>query len=220
MNQRLLMGTLAAAALFLAPAWAEENSAEYELVVTITWSAETAPHEYPANAHMSGLIGATHNSRYVLFRDGRIASSGLELVAENGRPKILKAEFEEALRRKRLGTVIEGPNLPEVPGTIRTTFRTTADHPFVSFITMLAPSPDWFTGVADVDLRRDGEWIESVELPLWVWDSGTDNGATFTAANDDTQPRQSVRLLASRHFLGAGGLVPVGTAILRRTKPN
>ena len=64
------------------------------------WSRTTAPYEFPDRPHMSALIGATHNARYVLFRDGDTASSGLELVAENGRPRTLQAEFDEALGSK------------------------------------------------------------------------------------------------------------------------
>lgn len=211
---------LLAAGLGLAvlPAAAEET-AVFELEAEITWSAETAPFEFPADPHLSGLIGATHNSRYVLFRDGDTASSGLELVAENGRVKTLKAEFAEAQRRRRIGEVIEGPELKTAPGKIVARFEASAAHPLLSFVTMIAPSPDWFTGVAGVPLQREGAWIESLELPLWAWDSGTDGGATYAAPDLDQQPQQSVRLLAGPHFLRAGGLVPMGVVRIRRVQP-
>ncbi len=201
------------------PAAAQVEVARFELAVEITWSAGTAPLDFPGSAHLSGLIGATHNARYVLFRDGHTASSGLELVAENGRAALLKAEFAEALRRGRLGEVIEGPALARVPGRIGTRFEATKDHPMLSFVTMLAPSPDWFTGAADIALLVDGNWIDQVEIVLWAWDSGTDSGATYSAPNHDTQPRQSVRLLSSRHFLSETGLVAVGKATVRRILP-
>ena len=198
---------------------AAEEMATFELVIDITWSAETAPLEFPEQPHMSGLIGATHNSRYVLFRDGHTASSGLELVAENGRVKTLRAEFAEALRRGRLGTMIDGPNLEQAPGRISTTFTATKTHPLLSFVTMIAPSPDWFTGSADIALTAEDTWIEEAEIVLWAWDSGTDGGQTYEAPDDDMQPRQSIRLLASPHFLRTRGLVAVGTATLRRLQP-
>ena len=196
-----------------------DETAHFEIVLEITWSRETTPFDHPDNPHLSPLVGATHNSRYVLFRDGHTASSGLELVAENGRPNTLRAEFDEAIRRNRVGTVVAGPSLAHAPGTITAEFQTTRDHPRLSFVTMLAPSPDWFTGAADVDLVADGKWIDRVSLPLWVWDAGTDSGATYTAPNADLQPRQSVRLLASPHFLTANGLIGVGMATIRRVTP-
>ena len=83
---------------------------------------------------------------------------------------------------------------------------------------MLAPSPDWFTGVADFDLMTDSRWIDEVTLPLWAWDSGTDGGTTYAAPDHDLQPQQSVRLVATPHFLTPNGLIPVGTATIRRSQ--
>ena len=191
----------------------------FELTVEITWSAETAPFEFPDAGHMSGLFGATHNRRYVLFRDGHTASSGLELVAENGRFSMLRVEFAEAKRRRRIGSEIEGPPLAEVPGKVSVTFAATTAHPLLSFVTMIAPSPDWFTGAADIPLVKNGQWIDEATTPLWAWDSGTDSGDTYSAENMDTQPQQSVRLLATLHFLARDGLIAVGSATVRRTSP-
>ena len=198
---------------------AADATARFELSLDITWSRETAPYDFPDVGHMSGLIGATHNNRYILFRDGDTASSGLELVAENGRVRTLRAEFAEAERRKRLGTRIDGPELPKVPGRIMTAFETTQAHPLLSFVTMIAPSPDWFTGAADIALIKDGEWIAELKLPLWAWDAGTDSGTTYASKDAETQPQQSIRLLSGPHFLNNTGLVPVGTVTIRRLNP-
>lgn len=199
---------------------ADEPSATFELVVDIHWNSGTTPVEFPENAHMSGMIGVTHNARYVLFDDGRTASSGLELLAENGRATILLSEFAEAQRRERIGTQIKGDGLASVPGTIRTTFEATIDHPLLSFVTMLAPSPDWFTGAADMPLMVNDAWIDSAERVLWVWDSGTDSGTTYLSPNVDTQPRESIRLLSTPHFLTPTQLVAIGTARIQRIQKN
>lgn len=97
---------------------ADDAAAHFEIVADITWSSDTAPFEFPGSAHLSGLVGATHNTKYVLFRDGQTASSGLELIAENGRAKTLRSEFAEVMRRGRLGTIVDGPELSSVPGQI------------------------------------------------------------------------------------------------------
>jgi len=204
-----------ALALGAGPALAQDQTVTYEATVDITWSAETAPFEFPDGAHLSGIVGATHNERYVLFRDGDTSSSGLELVAENGRPRTLEAEFAEGIRRGQIAEIVYGPGFKEVPAAKEISFSMTPEHPLFSFITMIAPSPDWFTGVADVALYRDGAWIDEIALPLWAWDSGTDFGSTYTSPNDDAQPQQSVRLLATPHVLTGAGLIPVGTITLR-----
>ena len=217
----MAVGGLLALSLCLAlvpsrDALAQDERATFELTVEITWSAEAAPLDFPATAHMSRLIGVMHNSRYVLFRDGDTASSGLELLAENGRATILEAEFAEAMRRGRLGSRFEEPGLPRVPASFATTIETTKDHPLLSFVTMIAPSPDWFAGAADIALMSGGDWVEELEVPIWAWDAGTDSGQTYEAANADRQPRESIRLLATPHFLARDGLVPMGRAVLRR----
>ena len=198
-----------------APATAEE--VRYKLELDISWSKATHPHDWPeGGGHMSGLVGATHNSRYVMFADGRTASSGLKLVAENGRAGIMKAEFTEAMRRERIGKVLQADGLKKVPGTIKLEFTATESHPLLSFVTMLAPSPDWFTGASSVPLRNGDEWVKRLRLPLWVWDAGTDSGSSYLSANTATQPAQSIRLLATPHVLSGRGLAKVGSALLTR----
>jgi len=214
----LLIVVIVLPALLATPTAAQNQPARFELRVEITWSAETAPYEFPNDAHLSPLIGVTHNSRYVLFRDGYTATAGLELVAENGRTSVLKAELAEAMRRGRVGAVVDGPKLDDVPGVMVVEFEATPEHPALSFVTMIAPSPDWFTGAVDVALISEGEWIEELEVPLWAWDCGTDGGDTYAARNDDVQPRQSVRLLSGPHFLTPDGLVAVGKARIRRVQ--
>ena len=207
---RFGIATFILAVLFMAAlapvngTFAADKTAKFELTLDVTWSAAVSPFEFPSSAHLSGVIGATHNARYVLFRDGETASSGLELVAENGRVAILRAELAEAKRRRRVGSEIDGDDVKTVPGKISTQFETTTAHPLASFVTMVAPSPDWFTGAADVNLMAGDDWIDEIEVPLWAWDAGTDSGATFIARDDDSQPQESIRLVTNTTFPAQG----------------
>lgn len=72
---------------------------------------------------------------------------------------------------------------------------------------MLTPSPDWFTKVSAVTLYSDGEWTDEINLPLCVWDAGTDSGVNFKSTNEDMYPRTSTRLLFTYHFLNEQGLI-------------
>jgi hypothetical protein len=195
-----------------------QEAARYQLELKVVWSSETHPYEFPLGAHFSDLIGVSHDSRYVLFADGRTASSGLELLAENGRATILQAEMAEAARRDRVGAVFTGEGLRTVPGVMTAEFDVDAGHSLISLATMIAPSPDWFTGVSGINLAKGGAWIDRLELSLWAWDAGTDSGSTYAAPDMDTQPRESVRLLATPHLLGGDGLRTVGTVIFTRMR--
>ena len=59
---------------------------------------------------------------------------------------------------------------------------------------MIAPSPDWFVGVSGRSLQDEsGEWLEELEVTLYPYDAGTDDGATYTSANADSSPQQPIR---------------------------
>ncbi|MGH1482249.1 MAG: spondin domain-containing protein [Geminicoccales bacterium] len=210
-------GILSLFALILPIASAQgQETANYRLSIMATWSPETHPFDFPPGPTFSHLIGATHNDGYTLFKDGDTGSSGLELIAERGRVSIFRIELEEANDRELIGSTFEGNEIEELPGETTLRFSATAAFPLVSFATMIAPSPDWITGVSAVLLRDGDRWIDRLELPLWAWDAGTDSGDTYLAPNQDTQPQQSVRLVATPHFLTDRGLLKVGDVVIER----
>ena len=195
-----------------------QETAEYRARINVTWSAETHPLDFPLRPTFSHLIGATHRDRYAMFRDGETGSSGLELIAERGRTSLFRLELEEADDRKHIGAIFEGGEIEEIPGENTLSFSATADFPLVSFVTMIAPSPDWITGISSVPLRDGDRWADRLELPLWAWDAGTDSGETYLSDNQDTQPQQSVRLVTTPHFLTGKGLLKVGDVVIERVR--
>ncbi len=183
----------------------------YRVTFESTWSAATHPTGFPTNAHFSALVGTSHSAAVVFWSPGDLASPGIEAMAERGQNSLLVQEFTAAMAAARPGSV--GPALPVSPGTVSTEITVTDAHPLVTLVTMLAPSPDWFVGVHGLDLRVDGAWPGSVTVPLAVYDSGTDSGASYTAPDIDTQPREPIALLASAPF-AAGA--PVGSFTFTR----
>lgn len=214
MYKLLTAATLAC--LAAASAQAGESGPRYEILFNSVWTAANHPLDYPDNAHHSGLIGATHADSYAIFLDGGIATEGLEALAERGSHKPLDAEIRKAIGKGEAGALFESAAQLVLPGTLKAEFTADERHPLVSAVAMIAPSPDWFTGISNVALMQDGKWANEVMVTLWAWDAGTDSGATYKAADADTRPRQSVRLNAGAHFRMAGEVKPVGTAIIRR----
>lgn len=209
--------TLAAAlaALFAGAAQAADI-AQYQVRFDATWTASSHPLDYPSSAHFSGLIGATHNDAYTIFADGGTATAGLEGLSERGAHSPLDAEIRAALTRGIAGMLFESSPLFSFPGSLQANFIADAAHPYVSVVAMVAPSPDWFTGVSKVPLHKDGHWVRQAKLTLFVYDAGTDYGTTYKAPDDDAMPRQSIRLAATPHFLDGDGLKPVGTVTFTR----
>ena len=81
---------------------------------------------------------------------------------------------------------------------------------------MIAPSPDWFAGAANVELMQGGEWVAEKEVVLQAFDSGGDTGTTYTASDADTQPKQPTRLNDAAPFVRDGQHIPVGKLTFRR----
>ena len=188
----------------------------YRVTVEGAWTATSHPHEYPADAHFSWLIGATHDEGYRLFETGSFATPGLEALAEQGELSPYDAEIQAAIDQGNAGTAFQARPVERMPGN--TVFEIAVDErrPLVSLVTMIAPSPDWFTGVADVRLLENGQWIAEKTLALEAWDAGTDSGATFTSPDADTMPRTEVGRTAGLHFAADGKSIPVGAVTFKR----
>ena len=91
----------------------------------------------------------------------------------------------------------------------------TKDFPYVSLITMLAPSPDWFTGIMKVSLcnASSGMWMDSWTInDIQPWDAGADDGATFDAPDNVTMPTgvitQITKVGPPSNFMQIDGPIP------------
>ena len=71
-------------------------------------------------------------------------------------------------------------------------FTTTSSFPLVSVAAMLAPSPDWFTGVAHINLLENNKFVATKVAYLYAYDAGTDSGLGYTSANIDTVPAANI----------------------------
>lgn len=61
------------------------------------WSRHTHPREFPpesARAHFGEVIGASHTAQYRVWQEGRIASSGMRRLADDGSPTALEKELK------------------------------------------------------------------------------------------------------------------------------
>jgi hypothetical protein len=199
-----------------------DATVEYTVVLKSTWTAANHPFEYPAagaltGPHFSGLIGATHDASYTLFAEGLRPTPGLENLSEQGKHGPLDEEIRAAAGTGAVGTLFESGPLKDFGDSLVTTIRVDAAHPLVSLVAMIAPSPDWFTGAANVQLMENGGWVSSRTIQLNAYDSGGDDGATYKAPDRDTNPKKPTMLAGTRHFVGNGAPVPVATLTLRRS---
>lgn len=78
-------------------------------------------------------------------------------------------------------------------------FDVSTNYPLISFVSMVAPSPDWFVRISGFPLlNSEGYWKIHEEIALKAYDAGTDLGLRPTSGNqDNTADNLSITLLSS-----------------------
>jgi hypothetical protein len=81
---------------------------------------------------------------------------------------------------------------------------------------MIAPSLDWFVGVAGLSLLNEVEWVEQRVVELLPYDAGTDSGDTYTSPNEPTDGPEAIRRIEVKPSLIDGAVPPLGTFTFTR----
>ena len=191
----LVTGTLGLGCAAYGDASDDGPKATYRVTYTGAWTAAATPGGVPDGAHFSPLIGGVHNAGVVFLEAGGTATPGIESMAERGRTATLTKEIEAAganalsVLRKESGS----------GATESATFESvvlTADHPRITLLSMIAPSPDWFVGVFGLSLLgAEGGWIEALTVNLHPYDAGTEEGEEFSFDNPATVPQGTITSL-------------------------
>ena len=196
--------------LLTVPAF-EAATVTYEVRFDATWSVTSHPQEFPPSAHFSPPVGAVHNENVVFWEVGGIATTGIESMAETGGVNFLNAEISIARDAGHVhGDTFFGEFIFS-PGVTTATFEATDSHHLVTYVTMIAPSPDWFAGTQSLPLRVNGRWRDNFVYDLYSYDAGTDSGLTFETFNADTQPREPITLITTAPLATNGYSPPIGT---------
>ncbi len=193
-----------------------ELNARYKLTFNATWSAQTHPIEFPSSAHFSGLIGMTHNTNAMLFAKGEIASDGIKNMAETGGKNPLEAEIQNLISNGTGNNLISGGGINPSPGEVSLEFDVTSSHSMVSVVSMIAPSPDWFIAVSNINLIENNEWVTSKTITVDIYDAGTDEGATFVSPDEPTIPRIPIFEITTPPLAVNNVVAPLGSITLTK----
>lgn len=191
-------------------------TARYSVRFESSWREEAHPADFPSNPHFSPLVGGTHSSRVRFWAAGATASAGIEAMAEQGRTSPLDAEVQAAITAGSAYSLIQGGGIARSPGTATAEFEIGREHPLVSLVTMVAPSPDWFVGTDSLSLVEGGDWVAEKTVTLYPWDAGTDSGPSYGSPDQDTEPRQPIRALQGYPVAVDGMVAPFGSFSFRR----
>lgn len=176
----------------------QTQTANYTVTFQGTWSAVTHPSPYfPDSAHWSNLVGATHNSNVTFVVPGTLASTGIENVAETGINDVFNSEVQNAITAGNAYAYLEQVFDAFSP-TSSASVNITADKdfPLLSLASMIAPSSDWMIQVNSLSLiDTNGNWKPSIDLDLFPYDAGTEEGDTYSFDNPDTIPQEPISSL-------------------------
>lgn len=193
----------------------------YDVVFESTWRAETHPNNFPAGAHLSGLVGAVHRDTVTFWQGGELASAGIESMAETGSKFPLLNEVDQAITQGHALGRLSGGGIGSSPGSVKlSSFALNHNFPLVTLVSMIAPSPDWFVGVSGLSLvDEQGAWIPEMSVQLYPYDSGTDSGVNYTSSNADTNPPEPIRRISGEAPFSEA---PIGTftLTLQEVLPN
>ena len=140
----------------------------------------------------------------MIFKKGGEATVGVEDMAETGATQKLNKEIDEIISKK-IGFKKTQGNVFNSPGTSSSEIELSNNYRYLTFVSMLAPSPDWFISVTE-NLLIDGRWLDSVEFNLITYDAGSDSGENLTSLDRDTKPKESIKIF-SDNLQGLGKII-------------
>lgn len=174
------------------------NGETYKISVEFDWTSSNHTSylgDFPNNAHFSPLIGTVHKNNHSIYKTGDLASPGIKLMAETGNTSTLSSEIDLQIAQGAVYDKFfaEGPagnqeniQLPEI--------KAYNDFHYLSLVSMIAPSPDWFIASRNINLKNeDGTWKNQVVVDMHGYDSGTDSGEKFTSPDKPTIPPVEIK---------------------------
>ena len=200
------------------PTASVRSQAIYSVTFQGSWTTTVTSGGLPSGAHFTTLIGGVHNAGVTFLREGGMASAGVESMAELGGTSTLAAEVRAAEPDALAVVQGSGGNIGPTGSSTINPVTLTTDHPRVTLLTMVAPSPDWFVGISGLSLLdAQGNWMSSQTVNLYPWDAGTEEGTEFSLTNSATSPQETITSLRG---IGKFSNEPIATLTFTRQSVN
>jgi len=177
---------------------------EYGCSFVNEWNASRHPKHFPTgdafqSVHWTKPILASHNIHYSMWREGSMASEAVEKLAELGGVSDILIELMDhgdidyAIGYDKYLYHSTNPNVHFDP------IPMTQNRRYISVLSKLAPSPDWFAGHHDFNTVNEetNTWYQEFNIPLFPYDAGTEEGSTYVTVNNATDPKQPISKFTS-----------------------
>ncbi|WP_299888829.1 spondin domain-containing protein [uncultured Lacinutrix sp.] len=166
-----------------------ENEPVYKITFQSTWNA-TEHTSIPNGAHWSDLVIISHNSPNQFIEIGENASLGIKNMAELGDNTALIDEVSNAVIAGNAHFGFQNSFVPNnANASLELEQNFCLDFPYITIVSMIAPSPDWFIAVNSIDIRDyPQEESTPIAIDVFAYDAGTDNGTDYDSPNSPNAP--------------------------------
>lgn len=186
------------------------DQAKYSVKFITMWGADESIN-HPDNPHTGNMFLITHNNNFKLFEVGKLASKGVSNTSMYG---TLDDLFAITNGNVNIGNTVTDRVLM-APGETSLTINADSSKPIMSFVTMIAPSSDWFTGFS-LNLMENGKWIDKKNIPLYVYVAGTDSNQGFVTEHVLRDVPNPISLKNDKFLYPDGKLKPIAYAIITK----
>ncbi len=175
--------------------FSSDDEVTYRLTIKGNFKKSVQGKKYfPSNPHFSPIVAVTHNKAYQLFPLGSKSTKGVKDVAETGNPAELLFEIQKAQSKKIIlnyntTTAFDGDE--EVSLLVKVNKK----NPYISLISMIAPSPDWVVGINKLRVLKQGKSMRKKKILLYAIDAGTDSGRVYSSSDSPTHPQRRIGIL-------------------------
>ena len=130
-------------------------------------------------------------------------------MAELGATSPLSNEINQKIVDGEGYELVIGENLGSGVGKIKVDVNVNKENSSVTFATMIAPSPDWYLAVVNINLLENEEFVNEKIVTASIYDAGTDSGTNYTSINEITNPQQPISKLSYSPLSNGASLATV-----------
>ena len=186
------------------------NPATYNVKFVTSWGADKTINA-PQNPHTGNMFLVSHNVNFELFKVGQFASKEIANTAMYGSVDDL---LDMVTNNGNVGDVVTNDALM-APGEVNLRIKVPYDKTHLSFVTMIAPSSNWFIGFS-VNMMPKWGWTDGMIIPLYVYDAGTDANQGFVTEHKPKFLADPISVINNNYLFPDNILKPIAHVIITR----
>lgn len=178
----------------------------------------------PSTLAYSPLTVTAHSNRFSILVLRGYASKEVQTIAQTGNNGPLLGMLKTLKSSGHGVKNFAASSSLTVPGSsVSVAIEADCNHPFITALAMIGPSPDWFVQISNVNIhsRRSRKYKNKIAGSLIAYDAGTDDGTDLTSIDSSidipTIPQKNIAPLRediTDRFMGRN----VGKYIIKRIK--